>query len=136
MFAHFGAVEADFQSHYGLDLREVLWGKRPTGVRRVLSLVNGLPMQGAVYRSAATNGQYWTTTEELLATLIELTDLTNRLFYGANSGKGSKVWEPLQINRPMTKSSEAPPPPPTERATAAELRAFVVSTGGEVVTDA
>lgn len=131
MFGHFGAVEADFQSYYGLDLRDVLWGEHPMGVRRIVALVNGLPMQGAVFRDAAMHGKYWTTTEELLATLIEVTDLTNRLLYGANAPKGKRVWDPLEIERPAKAKPERALPTPSGRG---EIQAFFWgSEAGEVV---
>lgn len=131
MSAHFEAVEADFQSHYGLDLRRALWGAEPLGVRRLLSLIRGLPPRGAVARTA-TNGRDWGTTEELLAAVVELTDLTNRLVYQAFSGKGAKKWKPVVVSRPTD--------PPKKPAAGDELRAFFTTkaefgsakyTGGE-----
>jgi len=103
MRRHFGAVEADFQSHYGLDLREVLWGPRRFGVRRIHALAEGLPLSGATFRAAATNGQQWTTTDELLAVLVELVDHSNRMYFSTHARKGQQVWKPIQIARPATK---------------------------------
>ena len=47
---HFGALEADFQQVYALDLRRVLWVDR-VGLRRLWSLVEGLPA-GSAFMSA------------------------------------------------------------------------------------
>lgn len=43
---HWDAVEADFQHHYGMDLRRVLWVER-VGCRRLLALLEGLPLGSA-----------------------------------------------------------------------------------------
>jgi len=118
MFEHFGAVEADFQSHYGMDLREVLWGDRAPGVRRVLSLVNGLPETSAMYREVAFSGKSWSTTDELLATLVEITDAGNLLFFSANSEKNAKGWDPVSIPRPGAAVAK-----PREMATSSEMSA-------------
>lgn len=106
MHTHFEAVEADFQSHYGLDLREVLWGSRRLGVRRINALVEGLPLSGATFRAAATNGVQWSTTDELLAVLVEMIDHSNRMYFAAHAKKGQGVWKPVQIARPATKKIE------------------------------
>jgi hypothetical protein len=117
MHEHFEAVEADFQSHYGLDLRDVLWGPRPFGVRRVHALVNGLPIQGALFRTAITNGRSWTTTDELLATLIEITDHGNNMYYSTHSKPAAEKWKPIEIHRPTDKIE----PAPDRQATPAEM---------------
>lgn len=112
MSEHFGAVEADFQAHYGLDLRAVLWGTRPVGVRRLLALVDGLPTTGAMFRQVAFGGQAWSMTDELLAALVELTDFGNRLTFQVNAKKGSRAWKPVTIHRPRRVDA----PAATERA--------------------
>lgn len=101
MLEHFEAVEADFQSHYGLDLRELLWGPSPCGVRRVLALVNGLPPDGATVRYSVYHGQQWSVTDELLAALIEEIDYGNRLYFSAHSKKNSQQPKPVKIRRPI-----------------------------------
>lgn len=117
MSAHFEAVEADFQSHYGLDLREVLWGKTAAGVRRILALVRGLPARSATARTISAAGRDWSSTEELLASLIEMTDLTNRLLHGAFTKKGTQSWKPIRVTRPTDLVRP-------KLATAAEVRRF------------
>lgn len=64
----------------------------------------------------------WTTTDELLAGLIEVVDFGNRMFHAAYSE--DDVPDPVQINRP-TDRAEAESRP----ATAAEMKAFF---GGSV----
>jgi len=127
MYEHFGAVEADFQSHYGMDLREVLWGDRAPGVRRVLALVNGLPTTGAVFREVAFDGKSWSMTDELLATLIEITDFGNKLLFQTNVKAGTKGWDPIVISRPRAPAAAATEH--REMATTEEMSAFF---GGDV----
>lgn len=101
MHEHFGAVEADFQTQYGLDLREVLWGHLRYGARRVWSLVSGLSPTGATARATMYDGNPWSTTDEFLATIIELLDHGNRMYYGTHRPKsGSNVWDPVTVPRP------------------------------------
>jgi hypothetical protein len=119
MREHFGAVEADFQSHYGLDLRMVLWGPEPIGVRRVYALVSGLPLDGTAARSLLYGGRAWSNTDELLATLVEMLDFNNRMTFAANVKKGTRIWEPVEINRPSQPKSEEPQK--REQATPAQM---------------
>lgn len=72
------------------------------GVRRILALIAGLPPGSAVHRSIDPHGagKGWTTQEELLSTIAEVVDYGNRLFYAANTKKGSKQPKPLFIPRP------------------------------------
>lgn len=100
MQAHFEAVEADFQSYYRLDLRQVLWGPDPYGVRRIHALVTGLPPDGAMIRDMAYDGQEWSVTDELLAALLEEVDYGNRLYYSAHMKKGAQQPKPVEIKRP------------------------------------
>lgn len=134
MLEHFEAVEADFQAHYGVDLRDALWGPRPVGVRRLLSLINGLPLRGAVHREAATDGRDWGTVEELLATVVELLDFGNRIRFASGARQGTKIWDPIEVRRPYDAEKKAPEPP--KKASMAELaRAFgdaMVVEGAEI----
>ncbi|MGH2651761.1 MAG: hypothetical protein ACRDHK_11190 [Actinomycetota bacterium] len=72
MSAHFGAVEADLFSHYGVDLREALWGSGALGVRRLAALLRGLPRGGAVHRALDPQGWDWSHGDEILAHLSGL----------------------------------------------------------------
>ncbi len=103
----FEALEADFQAHYGIDLRRALWGPIPLSARRLLALVKGLPPGSALHRSVDPEGYGWTNNEELLATLLEVTDLSNRMFYSANSGKNARQPVPLTVVRPGAAKSAA-----------------------------
>lgn len=96
------------------------------GLRRLLSLVRGLPRGGALHRAVDPQGSSWGTTEELLAGLCELVDINNRLFFKAHSAKSTRQPPPLKVRRPE------PPGPAPERhrprqATAEELVAFLSS---------
>ena len=125
MREHFGAVEADFQSYYGLDIREVLWGPKRFGARRLWSLVRGLPLDGAVVRAVSYVGRSWSVTDELLATLVELTDHGNRMYFGAHAKKTERVWEPVKIERPWKETVEPishRPTQPRKQSTPSEMR--------------
>lgn len=94
-------LEADFQREYGIDLRDALFGENAIGVRRLSALINGLPADSATMRKVTSGGQQWGQVEELLATLCELVDLTNRMLYAANfDTKKEAVWDPIKIPRP------------------------------------
>ena len=84
-------------SEYGLDLRESLWGSQPLGVRRLLSLISGLPRTSALTRAA--NGE-WTQEDELLATIVDIIGVSNHMFLQANSKKGTLLPEPIHYPRP------------------------------------
>ena len=68
---------------------------------------------------AEAQSQRWDTMTELLAALVELVDIGNRMFYRANF-KG-RVPDPVEINRPGSNGAE---PEEHRPATAAEMRAF------------
>ena len=96
---NFDELEADFQREYGIDLREALYGDSPIGGRRLSALIEGLSPESTTMRKLMWGDQPWSTTNELLASLVESVDLTNRLLYISGHFKG-EVWEPLHIKRP------------------------------------
>jgi len=121
MLKHFEAVEADFQSHYGLDLRQVCWGPGALGVRRIRALVRGLPIDGVTVRETELHGKPWSITDELLATLIELIDHGNRMYYSAHAKNPSGVWKPLKITRPIEEEDQ---PPERKISTVEDIKRF------------
>jgi len=125
---HYEALEADLLAHYGLDLREGI------GVRRLRALVQGLPPGGALHRSIDPDGWRWTTDTEMLATVAELVDANNRLFYSAHAKKGSSPVKPIKIMRPGKLAEEEEQLPRRKRkSTRDELKKFVK--GNVVVGD-
>lgn len=74
------------------------------------ALIEGLPPESALYR-AHTKG--WTQTDELLATLIQVVDQSNRLFVQVHSKPNSAVPPPIEIRRPWEPEPEAQPKPST-----------------------
>ena len=68
---------------------------RVEGVRRVLALVTGLPLEAAVWRQERPQ---WTTEHELLATVAEVIDGDLRAVYGALGGRVRG--KPLRIEHP------------------------------------
>lgn len=109
MTEHFEALEASFQSTYRLDLRFALWGPpdRRIGVRRLVSLIQGLPPRSPLHRSLNPGAADWGPLEELLATNAELLDTANRMFWEANF-KGHPPGKPIQITRPTVKGRKMP----------------------------
>lgn len=100
MNEHYDAVEAALRSEYGLDLGESLYGRMRIGARRLWALIMGLPPMSALHRAVNPEGWNWTYGDELLATLVEQIDHSNRMFYVANSAKSKDVWDPVKVPRP------------------------------------
>lgn len=90
------------QGAYGIDLRRALWGAEPVGLRRLASLVNGLPPGGALDRALDPEGwgANWHHAEELLAMIAELLDRDWRQTVAMNSKRGATKPRPLRIPRP------------------------------------
>ncbi len=109
---HFEALEADFQAHYGLDLRVELVR---TGARRLYALMCGLPPHCALHRALDPTGWQWDTHAELLATIAEVNDIGNRIAVKINSKPGTPEPPALHIPRPDEVARSARP------ATAEEL---------------
>lgn len=74
-----------------------------------------------MHRSVDPRGWYWTHSEELLATLTELVDLGNRMFFSVNARKNTKPPKPVQIPRPWRAEV---PQEPIRKATHEEIVAF------------
>lgn len=92
----------------------------PITYRRLRSLVFGLPAESNIGRETSDTPPEWGVAEELLATLIESIDVTNRILYQANAAEDApKVWDPIKVPRPTDK------PKVRRSATAAELGAFL-----------
>jgi hypothetical protein len=98
----------------------VLWGERAFGVRRIQSLVLGLPIDSASARSYDPErlGIGWRLEHDLLTTIAELVDHSNRLAYGFNTKKGTRIPDPINIPRPGTKREK-------RKATPQEVRALL-----------
>lgn len=101
---HFPAIEADWQRVYGRSLADDLYGPGRIGFRRFCSLLEWLPADAALWRSAKTS---WTDERELLATQIEVVDGLRRAFIMAHSKKGTKPPEPIKIPRPWDTAKRA-----------------------------
>ena len=87
-----GAVEADFQRYYQLDLRREIRGS----ARRLWQLVSHLPQESATWRSKG-----WTQQEELTAMQIEVTHAgLLALAELKTKGKARLPREPLELQRP------------------------------------
>ena len=106
-------------SMYGLDLRESLWGSKPLGVRRLLSLISGLPRESALTRAATDE---WTQEDELLATVVDIIGVSNHMFLQANSTKGTRLPEPVHYPRPWEVTADA-----HVQSSKDEVRAFFTS---------
>jgi hypothetical protein len=95
--SHFQAIEADWARVYNRDLGADLYGPNRIGARKILSLVEWLPPDAAVWRSMKNS---WTDERELLATQIEVLDGLRRAFLMAHSKPGTRPPEPIRIPRP------------------------------------
>lgn len=90
---------------YGLDLADQL---ATAGCRRLWVLVQGLPSNAAVWRE-----DRWTHQDEMLATLVELTDAWGLAVFTAVGGKLRGKHTPVRVQRPGavqqdTQQSSAP----------------------------
>jgi hypothetical protein len=107
-----------------------VWGPEPISARRLYVLIAGLPLEGsALARSVGGDRPGWGNTEELLAGLCELVDITNRQFFMAHSKKGTPPPKPLKVQRPAALDEE---PKKRRLATSEELRAFFGASGGTI----
>lgn len=108
VFRYFDALEADFQRYYGLDLRDAIWGENAMGARRFMALVQWLPKDAAFFRAQNPSWE-WDQDTELLAELIEVMDVGNRMYYEANTDKTAKQMKPVKIQRPWDTPKEKVP---------------------------
>lgn len=85
-----------------MDLSDALWGPNPISIRRLQSLINGLPLDSALVRSYDPKrlGRGWGPQEELLAVIAELVDVNNRYFLSAHVKPGTQLPKPIYIARP------------------------------------
>lgn len=95
-----------------MDLAEALWGENPISIRRLASLINGLPLDSALVRSYDPKrlGRGWGTQEELLAIIAELLDVNNRYFLSAHVKPGTQLPKPIYIPRPDDTQRKPPTP--------------------------
>jgi hypothetical protein len=86
-------------------------------VRRLRSLIRGLPVDSALRRAANPTGWAWTTDTELLADLVELADTNLKMFLRANTEKGTLIPDPIHVPRPWERTDvqpQAEPPDPAK----------------------
>lgn len=103
---HFDALEADLYRFYRLELPEILWGTPRISLRRLRSLIGGLPHESAFGLALGAYTPGWGNAEELLALIAELTHDSNRLFVVANSRKGTAIPKRLELERPPRKGQK------------------------------
>jgi hypothetical protein len=102
-----------------LDLREAVALDTP---RRLLALIRGLPPDAATFRDEQPS---WTQRDELLATLVEVTDAWGRQVVAtlvALHGGKVRLPEPVRVRHP--ERAEAEPPEKHITTDAAEIAAF------------
>ena len=82
------------------------------GLRRFQSLVEGLPLDGALARSLdpERTGIGWGRIEDFLALIAELTDHGNRQNFAFNVKKGTRIPDPIFILRPYQKRERSKDP--------------------------
>jgi hypothetical protein len=88
--------------------------------------VLGLPPEGNIGRIIGDpRATGWSTTDELLAGVIELLDVGNRLYFRAHTKRGTQQPKPIKVPRPESSAGETDAVTPRKRqATSAELRQF------------
>lgn len=91
----------------------MLWGDRPLSMRRLRSLIVGLPIDGCFFRATQPDAS-WTQTHELLATLIEVTDRVHLRHLSALGAK--RLPKGIDIARPHVK------PKAKRKATSEDMR--------------
>lgn len=115
--------------YYNIDLRDALWGaewRRPStdtgwmGVRRLRSLIDGLPVDSAFVREMdPKQASFQLSVPELLSLLAEVLDAHRLDYIQAKSEKGWKRPDALRIPRPWDEVEE------TKVATGDEFAAFL-----------
>lgn len=73
-------------------------------MRRLAALILHLPPESATSRRHQTDADHWTTTDELLATLIEIVDATSLRLARLWTKKGTTLPKPVSIPRPYEPS--------------------------------
>ena len=118
--------------YYGIDLRDALWGtdwRAPStgkgwiGVRRLRSLIDGLPNDSAYFKLRNPEyAQFEKSLPHYAALTVEELDAQRSDFIQANSTKGFKRPEPMRLPRPWD-------PPPEPIKTGADLFTFIQQVG-------
>lgn len=75
-------------------------------IRRLRALIRGIPPDSALQRAFDPNWR-WSSTDELLSSLIEVTDRNGRWFAQVHARKGSKVPDPVRIPRPWEREEKS-----------------------------
>jgi hypothetical protein len=102
-------------------LSRALWGPAEISARRLRSLVTGITLDGALGRALeAPEAIGWGNVEELLAGLIEVVDVGNRLYLKVHKKKGTPDPKPIRVPRPGDAEEEKERRP----ATSDEIKAF------------
>lgn len=104
---HYPLLEADLARYYQTDLPAALWGAQPISARRLGVLVRALPPESATIQAVAPAAS-WGTSDELLATLIELTDARWHWFFDVHAKPHVRRPAPVRIPRPGQSHTETP----------------------------
>jgi len=109
-------------------LRTLLYGPNPWGARRLWNLVKWLPLDSPLARSQDPLGAGlgWSTTQELLAQIAEVADVTNVILMQVYGEKNSRVRKPIHIPRPRDIGKEKDKPVMSSEA---EIEAFMAVDG-------
>lgn len=121
---HFDALEADFQREYGLNLSQEI---ETIETKRMVHLVTGLSPDSALARKMNPESWHWKNEHELLAVIAELLDRHDRHFIRANTEKGQKQPNPIEIARPWKKVKQH-----SRGTSMSEFRKIVMAGEGQV----
>lgn len=88
--------------------------------------MRGIPLEGNVGLALGDpRATGWGNVEELLAALVEVVDAGNRLFFRANTKRGQRQPDPIEVPRPERGTGETEDVrAPKRQATSEEIRAF------------
>lgn len=97
----------DLLRFYGVDLLDAYARPSRLSLRRLAVLVRGLPVDSATARAYDPSLQ-WSTTEHLLAHVLDVLRVGNWLTVETNKKKGARNPYPTPIPRPGDEPPEAP----------------------------
>lgn len=88
-------------------------------MRKVANLVRNLPPEAALRRALDPDGSAWSTSDHLLASILEVVDSHRVNYVAAHSKTGAKVPKPIRVPRPGEKK------PKRRGTTLGELKTMV-----------
>lgn len=92
------------QQFYRLDLAGAVYGQHPISVRRLRTLIGGLPRESRTIQAVSDQAN-WTETVELQAQTVDMLGRLYHLTLAANSSE-PPTWQPPRVTRPESVTLE------------------------------